>query len=324
MFNNLSQKTSYLKNSLLWNTKGMLSKMKKSIDNNTCIVLYHGIVPGNHTKYNSRQLSINQFISQLKLFKKHFNIEPLHSLPSEEQESDRATLYITFDDGYKNNYDFAAPILDELNIPATFFISTAKAADSHILWTDYLDILSYYINIPIHLNGSTFKKRGREYNNGIISLKNYLKSSPWQTKQEMLDTLNSYTDIFSRKKVLPYWELMDMNEIHSLSGNPLFDVGSHGLQHNNLTSTSDADALYECTTSKKYLENITGRPVDAFAFPDGAYDARTINIARKAGYSKLFIVEGMTREHNVYTRFVINPYLNAKNQYKYILRGSYL
>src|SRR5262249_48692534 len=45
-------------------------------------------------------------------------------------------LAITFDDGYRDNYDYAAPILREYNLPATFFVTTEFIGSNVVPWWD--------------------------------------------------------------------------------------------------------------------------------------------------------------------------------------------
>ena len=40
-----------------------------------------------------------------------------------KQTIPKRSFVITFDDGFENNYSVAAPMLDDLNIPATFYFS---------------------------------------------------------------------------------------------------------------------------------------------------------------------------------------------------------
>jgi peptidoglycan/xylan/chitin deacetylase (PgdA/CDA1 family) len=46
------------------------------------------------------------------------------------------TLSITFDDGYRDNFDNAAPILERLGLPATFFVATGFIGTDEVAWWD--------------------------------------------------------------------------------------------------------------------------------------------------------------------------------------------
>lgn len=64
------------------------------------------------------------FQSYCEFFKRFFNVVPLPELVA-TLESGRApnrALAITFDDGYRDNFLHAAPVLEKLGLPATFFV----------------------------------------------------------------------------------------------------------------------------------------------------------------------------------------------------------
>jgi peptidoglycan/xylan/chitin deacetylase (PgdA/CDA1 family) len=97
----------------------------KNNQNNFRTLMYHSIVPDETSNINNNmwELRLSLFKDQIKFVKenKNFKIyksgELLNKIP-------KNGLSITFDDGYKNNYEFASPILIEKNIPFTIFIIT--------------------------------------------------------------------------------------------------------------------------------------------------------------------------------------------------------
>lgn len=66
-------------------------------------------------------------------FNRHFRIVPLSEQIAgcREARNMGGTLSITFDDGYRDNFEVAAPILERLGLPATFFVATG------FIGTDY-------------------------------------------------------------------------------------------------------------------------------------------------------------------------------------------
>src|SRR5690606_9707029 len=47
-----------------------------------------------------------------------------------------SAVMITFDDGYRDNADLAMPVLEDLKVPATFFISTRAIESRELGWWD--------------------------------------------------------------------------------------------------------------------------------------------------------------------------------------------
>src|SRR5262245_41123924 len=69
-------------------------------------------------------LDTGTFESYCRFFKRSFDVVPLGDLVAtiEAGRSPKRALAITFDDGYRDNFINAAPILDSLGLPATFFV----------------------------------------------------------------------------------------------------------------------------------------------------------------------------------------------------------
>jgi peptidoglycan/xylan/chitin deacetylase (PgdA/CDA1 family) len=67
-------------------------------------------------------------------------------------------------------------------------------------------------------------------------------------------------------------------------------IGSHTADHPHLTKLSDDEAAAQLTTSRAALETLTGRTVDTLAFPYGDHGARTLELARAAGYRFVYTV----------------------------------
>lgn len=62
------------------------------------------------------------------------------------KEISEPTIIIQFDDGYMSDYNYAYPILSELDLKATFFISTGRANDSQegfINWDHIKEMYEY-------------------------------------------------------------------------------------------------------------------------------------------------------------------------------------
>lgn len=89
------------------------------------VLMYHSV---NWQPNPSNRLAVTPvtFERQMHFLKSHrYNVIPLSSLVElirNNQKIPRKTIVITFDDGYKDNYVYAFPILKKYNLPATIFI----------------------------------------------------------------------------------------------------------------------------------------------------------------------------------------------------------
>jgi peptidoglycan/xylan/chitin deacetylase (PgdA/CDA1 family) len=75
-----------------------------------------------------------------------------------------------------------------------------------------------------------------------------------------------------------------------------FEIGSHTSSHKDLSRLDYSAAWSELDTSKKKIEDITGKEVRSVAFPFGRYNANVVKWAREAGYQLMFGLGSGTRE----------------------------
>jgi peptidoglycan/xylan/chitin deacetylase (PgdA/CDA1 family) len=83
-------------------------------------------------------VTIRTFEQYCRFFKRHFHVVPLRDLVAKLERGDRprGELAITFDDGYRDNYENAAPVLESLSLPATFFIVSRWMDSAVVPWWD--------------------------------------------------------------------------------------------------------------------------------------------------------------------------------------------
>ena len=83
-------------------------------------------------------ISEQSFLRYCRFFARHFEVVPFGDLVAklEQRRSLGGQLAITFDDGYRDNYHTAAPILERLGLPACFFVTTGFIGSSQVPWWD--------------------------------------------------------------------------------------------------------------------------------------------------------------------------------------------
>jgi peptidoglycan/xylan/chitin deacetylase (PgdA/CDA1 family) len=82
--------------------------------------------------------SVKDFESFCRFFRRHFTVISLGEMVSrlEHGLTLSGTLAVTFDDGYRDNYEFAAPVLRSLGLPATFFVVSDFIESDVVAWWD--------------------------------------------------------------------------------------------------------------------------------------------------------------------------------------------
>lgn len=104
--------------------------------NKATVVLFHRV--DDALEDDPISCTRSQFTAYCKFFKRYFDVIPFNELLDrlENGQDVSRTLVITFDDGYRDNYEAAAPVLRELALPACFFIATDFISSNLIPWWD--------------------------------------------------------------------------------------------------------------------------------------------------------------------------------------------
>lgn len=106
-----------------------------------CIACFHRIWDGSRDELS---YPVEAFRVLCRYWRDHYaviNLDTLLARLAAREPASQPTLTITFDDGYADNAEFAAPILDQLDLSATFFLTTgALGAPSRFAWDRELGI----------------------------------------------------------------------------------------------------------------------------------------------------------------------------------------
>lgn len=104
--------------------------------NAAVVVAFHRVQDTGRTE--GLTVSVAMFERYCRFFRRHFRVVSLSDLVGrlERGQTLNRELAITFDDGYLDNYENAAPVLEKLSLPATFFIVTEWMGSDVVPWWD--------------------------------------------------------------------------------------------------------------------------------------------------------------------------------------------
>ena len=286
MINRILSKLNRTGNNISFNT-GLFAR--RSLRNTKNIILmYHGVDLVGDTRFNTRHTSKSDFYRQIQFLKKYCHIISLKDFFEERFIKGKPNIALTFDDGCRNNFLFAKPILEEAQVNSTFYITGLNEGESDILWADFLNIAVTLTLLDINIEGENFKQNNGKYfsldtGKSLYSIiKDENASSDY--KRKMIDSFNSLYDFKSDVKYDDYWRLMTDNEILKCSESRYLEIGSHGFLHNNLGTINQDEAYKEISDSKIYLENVIQKKVVSIGYPDGSYTRETIDSAENLGF----------------------------------------
>jgi len=234
-------------------------------------------------------LSEPAFVSLLRLLQRDYHVVSLEDLLTEPRGIDgHPKVAITFDDGWEDNYRIAFPHLLAYQMPATIFVCTQLLGTEEVLpeerfarlWAE-CSARSRLKQLTIDLNHWGM---GRRKNAHSHYQRRYwsqeLKRMPLSAR---LLLLNHFEDRYQVPAVSTR-RFISWKEARIMQNTGLIQLGSHTSRHATLTSETDRDIRRELEESRATLTEQTGVAPEIFAYPNGMYNRRVIELVRSAGY----------------------------------------
>jgi peptidoglycan/xylan/chitin deacetylase (PgdA/CDA1 family) len=255
---------------------------------------FHRIGDWKKTRFDPCVFSCNreQLNDLIIFFKQNFDIisiaEAVSLVNKAPQKVYGKYLVITFDDGYKDNYTQAFPILKRHNVPACFFIATSLIGNKKLPWWDriaYNYKTNKFKSIKISSWDSTVKHNGddREFVRDILAA---TKISPDPIEVQ----LNEIEHLFPLYGELPTQEFLSWENLAEMILHGM-DVGAHSHNHEILANLSQEEIIYELTHSKMLIEQNLSYQVSSFSYPvgsQGTYNDRVMQALVSCGYDIAF------------------------------------
>lgn len=203
---------------------------------------------------------------------------------------------ITIDDGYRDAYDIALPVLRRYQVPATVFAVTDFLDGTDWLWTDKIRYLTLHTR-AVRLEGGSYRQpldfkftdRASRLD-AAAQINAYLKTLAEERKQKAVATLADLLEVELPEQAPREFAAMTWEQVREMDAAGV-EIGSHTLTHPILTQVGDARLDREMVGSKSRLEAELGRAVSLFCYPNGDADTRVIRAARRAGYRAAVTIE---------------------------------
>jgi len=216
---------------------------------------------------------VKAFRKQMEFLKKNFPVVSLDDIAQGTwaQTEEKYSVAITFDDGYRDNFVCAFPILKDLGTPATIFLTTSFIESGELPWYDQIS-LAFKLTVQPHvalssIGGSDFSLEGRE-----LRLQAMGKTLTWLRGLEGEE----------RKRVVPLTlealhvptrlpmpnTMLTWDEVRQMTKNNI-SFGAHTVSHPALAHVREDRLEVEIAGSKTQIEEKLQLPVRHFAYPFG-------------------------------------------------------
>jgi peptidoglycan/xylan/chitin deacetylase (PgdA/CDA1 family) len=250
------------------------------------ILLYHRVAEG----FDPLSLNVSpaHFAEHLQVVRSLGRPAPLSALV-DDGRSDQWLLGVSFDDGYRDNLEVAAPLLEASDIPATVFVVTGNMDSGEEFWWDEIARLIFDERDVVAAPGWSVEEAAEPRP----------AYADFRAALERLRTGNSdertlaLTDLRGRKRDvhLPRRPVLTADEVARLSATAQLDVGAHTVRHPLLAGLDPAAQRDEIQRARERLTEILGHAPRHFAYPFGTpfdFDRSSMAAARAVGFEAAF------------------------------------
>lgn len=236
-------------------------------------------------------LTPEAFERQLQFLTRHYAIVPLEDIIKRLRQGlspYKKAMAITFDDGFRDNYTRAFPLLCRYQTPATFYLTTGCIDNQQLFWVAHL---RYMVTVTraheLHTTVEPFsfdfnKPQGREeaFRTLVVRMKNISTAKRLELLAEITDKL-AVDDTPLRNIMMTWGEVLEMH------GQGM-SFGAHTVTHPNLPNTTPEEAEREIRDSKEMIEARLKSPVLGFSYPNGRGSSHLTDqvkdIVRRVGF----------------------------------------
>ena len=266
------------------------------------ILMYHSVMsdPAAHADSLGGIIhSESEFRAQMELLRRDY-----HPLSLDEvvdnlkagKPSPKRSVVVTFDDGYTDNCEVAMPILDQLVVPATFYVTVDCVEQRKLPWPSRLRFAFRKTKLPAWIDGRNnswplqdFDSRERAYLascGDCCQLSGQAQESFVRGIEEQL-----HASIPGNASSL----MMNYEQVRTLLQHGHI-VGSHTMTHPNMAYIPEDAARIELAESKQRLEQALKAPIRHFSYPCPAmsphWSERTVAQSRSVGYDSAVTTNG--------------------------------
>lgn len=265
------------------------------------ILGYHRVAGPGHDPYGMC-VTPRRFAEQLAVLHRSACLLSLAELVQrmEQGKLPPRAVALTFDDGYADNLYQARPLLEQYEIPATFFVTTGYLG-REFWWDELEQIIFSPTKLPpqlgLSVDGRVFEwtvntpERSRHPQSAanprshlLHTLFAYLLPLGAEQQQQVLTQLHAWSDVAAETRA--DHRALRPQEVGQLAESELVEIGAHTVTHPVLARLPAVRQQEEITQSKHCLEQLVGRPVTSFSYPNGSATVPTRLLAREAGFTR--------------------------------------
>jgi peptidoglycan/xylan/chitin deacetylase (PgdA/CDA1 family) len=298
---NASTKVKRALASLMQKTGVVSWKLGRYPGDAACVLMYHRVIPQGSMSAAAQPGMVVEpetLAMHLQYLRRHFTVVPLSFLAPARNRAAQASAgkplcVLTFDDGWRDFYEYAYPVLQAYDAPATVFLPTDFIGTSRWFWTDQLALLLGRLSGPA-ARGMRLPSTGdvlhEELTSGPRSLEHRLERAIAVLKPRSIEEIDAViarlAAAVGEMPNLPDRAFLSWEEVQEMHSSGLVQFGSHTSSHLLLTNVSEKQARCELRRSREGLleRGVVNRDSVCFSYPNGNWSDRLSELVQAEGY----------------------------------------
>lgn len=222
--------------------------------------------------------------------RRHFDYVPLGELlDAPSIANGRPRLALTFDDGWRDNFTHAFPLLKKHGVPASIFLSTDFIGSDRNFWWEALGETLWGSfgdaarqRLARRLRELRLPPPDALFQPGTEQARSQCLAHFLQALKKMpakqLQVLADGCPVSAEPHALNWWQ------VRAMEASGLVSFGPHGASHAILTDLDERSLAAELKRSRETLEARCRAPLPIYCYPNGDHDERVRDALRRAGY----------------------------------------
>jgi peptidoglycan/xylan/chitin deacetylase (PgdA/CDA1 family) len=275
------------------------------------VLMYHRVLTGEEQLKTCSHPGIvvgcETFSKQMAILKRRFvvlSVEDFASRIEQQMPFDDCSCLITFDDGWRDNFSNAFPILQRYAVPALIFLPVNFIGTHRRFWQEQLTHLTYQAAVQARREPDRYHKiksllapvclesllhvQESDLRDAVMEAVRHQKSLAPSLIEKALAQLADELHLDTDRTDIDGF--LDWDQVATMSRQGI-RFGGHGAEHRLLTNVSVDEATTEIHAAKKIVDSHLGEQVPCFSYPNGNWSPSVVDLAKKSGYRIAFTTE---------------------------------
>lgn len=268
------------------------------------VLMYHRVLPEDCRRKTFSHpgivVDVETFDKQLQFISRWFkplSLEQFAEHLTKGQRLPDSSCLVTFDDGWKDNFEHAFPVLKRRKVPAVIFLATDYIGTEKVFWQEHLSRMLWYLYEDRPLHDAWLEQQGlgtlsRLTRGGArASIRDFVSGQKGRFQEDVTNLMEGLFAYFRERGIpAPYpsgdsflrWQDVKVMADDGIS------FGSHTASHAILPGL-DLDAVNrEVRDSRAAIEAKVKQEVWAFAYPNGDLSTSVADVVEENGYQVAF------------------------------------